>query len=132
MVYAVIARCPTFGGSPAKFDATRALAVPGVLQVFEIPARGHRVFTAGGIVVVAKNTWAATQGRKALDITWNYGPNHGESTDALRAQMKQALAKPPAWTSDPKGDDLDSIAAAKRIEAVYEFPFLAHATAWSR
>ena len=40
MVYAVIARCPTFGGSPAKFDATRALAVPGVLQVFEIPARG--------------------------------------------------------------------------------------------
>ena len=128
MVYAVIARCPTFGGSPEKFDATRALAVPGVLQVFEIPARGHRVFTAGGIVVVAKNTWAATQGRKALDITWNYGPNHGESTDALRVQMKQALAKPPAWTSDPKGDDLDSIDAAKRIEAVYEFPFLAHAT----
>jgi CO/xanthine dehydrogenase Mo-binding subunit len=63
MVYAVIARCPTFGGSPAKFDATRALTVPGVLQVFEIPARGYRVFTAGGIAVVAKTTWAAMQGR---------------------------------------------------------------------
>jgi isoquinoline 1-oxidoreductase beta subunit len=128
MVYAVIARCPTFGGTPAKFDATKALAVPGVMQVFEIPARGHRVFTAGGVVVVAKSTWAAMQGKKALDITWNYGPNHGESSDSLRAQMKDALSKPPAWTSDPKGDDLDSLPAAKRVETVYEFPFLAHAT----
>ena len=128
MVYAVIARCPTFGGSPAKFDAAKALAVPGVLQVFEIPARGYRVFTAGGVVVVAKNTWAAMQGRKALDITWNFGPNHGESTDALRAQMKQAIAKPPEWTSNPKDADFESVPAAKRIEAVYEFPFLAHAT----
>jgi isoquinoline 1-oxidoreductase beta subunit len=68
------------------------------------------------------------QGRKALDITWNYGPSHDESTDRLRAQMKEALQKPPAWTSDPTGDDLDSLPAAKRIESVYEFPFLAHAT----
>jgi isoquinoline 1-oxidoreductase beta subunit len=128
MVYAVIARCPTFGGIPAKFDAAKAQAVPGVLQVFEIPARGYRQYTAGGIVVVAKTTWAAIQGRKALDITWNYGPNHAETTDSLRAQMKQALAQPPAWTSDTNGDDFDKIPAAKRIEAVYEFPFLAHAT----
>ena len=128
MVYAVVARCPTYGGSPAKYDTAKALAVPGVLQVFEIPARGHRVFTAGGVVVVAKSTWAAMQGRKALDITWNHGPNHGESTDALRAQMKVVLAKPAVWNSDPKGDDLDSLPAAKRVEAVYEFPFLAHAT----
>ncbi len=62
MVYAVIARCPTFGGRPAQFDATKALAVPGVLQVFAISARGHRVFAAGGVAVVAKSTWAAMQG----------------------------------------------------------------------
>jgi len=128
MVYAVIARCPTFGGSPAKFDGAKTLAVPGVLQVFEIPARGFRQYTAGGIVVVAKTTWAAIQGRKALDITWNHGPNHGETTDSLRAQMKQALAQPPAWTSDEKAEDFDKLPATKRIEAVYEFPFLAHAT----
>ena len=127
MVYAVIARCPTFGGSPARFDAAKALAVPGVLQVFEIPARGFRVFSAGGIVVVAKTTWAAMEGRKALTITWNHGPNHGETTESLRAQMKEVLAKPPAWTPNPKADDVDAIPAAKRIEAVYEFPFLAHA-----
>jgi isoquinoline 1-oxidoreductase subunit beta len=127
MVYAVIARCPTFGGSPAKFDAARAQAVPGVLQVFQIPARGYRVYTAGGIAVVARTTWAAMQGRKALDITWNSGPNKAESTDSLRAQMKRALENPPAWTSDPEGNDLDKITAAKRAETTYEFPFLAHA-----
>jgi isoquinoline 1-oxidoreductase beta subunit len=127
MVYAVVARCPTFGGTPAKFDASKALAVPGVLKVFEIPARGHRVFTAGGIVVVAKDTWAALQGRKALEITWNLGPNRGETSDSLRVQMKQALANPPAWTSDPEGLDFDQLPAGKHIEAVYEFPFVAHA-----
>ena len=126
MVYAVIARCPTFGGSPAHFDASRALAVPGVLQVFEIPARGFRVFTAGGIVVVAKSTWAAIQGRKALNITWNPGPNSSETTDSLRAQMKQALENAPEWT-DVQGVDADKVPAAKRIESTYEFPFLSHA-----
>lgn len=127
MVYAVIARCPTFGGSPAKLDASRALATPGVLQVFEIPVRGYRVFTAGGIVVVANSTWAAIQGRKALDITWNSGPHAGESSDSLHSQMQQLLAKPPQWTSENHGLDPDTISAACRVESVYEFPFLAHA-----
>ena len=127
MVYAVIARCHTFGGSPAEFDATRALAVPGVLKVFEIPARGYRVFSAGGIVVVGETTWAAMQGREALEIVWNHGPNSGETTESLRAQMQQAMAKAPEWTSGAKEADFDAATAAKRIEAVYEFPFLAHA-----
>ena len=127
MVYAVIARCPTFGGSPAKFDATRALAVPGVLQVFEIPARGYRVYTAGRHCGRGEDHVGGDARRKALDITWNSGPNKAESTDSLRAQMKRALENPPAWTSDPEGDDLDKIPAAKRIETTYEFPFLAHA-----
>jgi isoquinoline 1-oxidoreductase beta subunit len=127
MVYAVIARCPTFGGSPASFDASKALVTPGVLQVFEIPARGYRVFTAGGIVVVANSTWAAIQGRNALNIKWNNGPHAGESSDLLHRQMKQTLAGAPAWSSELHGPEPDTIAATKRIETVYEFPFLAHA-----
>ena len=127
MVYAVIARCPTFGGTPASFDASKALATAGVLQVFEIPARGYRVFTAGGVVVVANSTWAAMQGRKALNITWNSGPHANESTASLRAQMRQTLAAAPAWSSELHGPDPDSVPAAKRIETVYEFPFLSHA-----
>jgi isoquinoline 1-oxidoreductase subunit beta len=127
MVYAVVARCPTFGGIPASFDAARALATPGVLQVFEIPARGYRVFTAGGIVVVASTTWSAMQGRNALRIAWNLGPHAHESSASLRRQMQQSLAGTPAWSSELHGSDPDTIPAAKRIETVYEFPFLAHA-----
>jgi len=127
MVFAVIARCPTFGGSPAKFDAAKALATSGVLQVFEIPAKGYRIFSAGGVAVVATSTWAAMQGRKALDITWNHGPHNSESTDGLRAQMRQALDKPPVWSSDSTGADPDAIAGAKRIDSIYEFQFLSHA-----
>ncbi|HEY1984256.1 MAG TPA: molybdopterin cofactor-binding domain-containing protein [Terracidiphilus sp.] len=127
MVYTLIARCPTFGGSVAKFDASKALAVPGVLQVFEIPARGFRVFSTGGVVVVGKTTWAAMQGRKELEITWNHGPNAGETSELLRAQMQQLIEKAPQWTSGASGPDFDAAIAAKRVEAVYEFPFLAHA-----
>jgi isoquinoline 1-oxidoreductase beta subunit len=127
MVYAVVARCPTFGGSPAHFGAAKALATPGVLQVFEIPAREKDVFTAGGIAVVAKTTWAAMQGRKALDITWNYGPHAGESTSGLSEQMRQLLNQPPMWSSESAGPDPDHVPAAARVETVYEFPFLSHA-----
>ena len=63
MVFAVVARCPTFGGTHAHFDATKAKAVAGVKDVFEIPALGADMFTAGGVVVVADSTWAAMQGR---------------------------------------------------------------------
>ncbi len=127
MVYAVVARCPTFGGSPAKFDAAKALATPGVLQVFEIPARGYRIFSAGGVAVVGTSTWAAMQGRKALDITWNPGPHSSESTEGLRAQMRQALEKPPVWSSDTTVPDPDSVAGANRVDSIYEFQFLSHA-----
>jgi isoquinoline 1-oxidoreductase beta subunit len=127
MVYAVIARCPTFGGSPASFDASKALATPGVLQVFEVPVRGYRVFTAGGVVVVANSTWAAIQGRNALTITWNNGPHANESTESLRRQMQQSLAAAPQWSSELHGPDPDTIPGTKRIETVYEFPFLSHA-----
>ena len=127
MVYAVIARCPTFGGTPASFDSSKALANPGVLQVFEIPPRGFRVFTAGGVVVVANSTWAAMQGRKALSITWNPGPHANESSESLRRQMQQSLAAAATWSSELHGPDPDTVAGAKRIETVYEFPFLSHA-----
>jgi len=66
MLYAVIARCPTFGGKPAKFNADKAKAVPGVRHVVEIPAVGPGAFSASGVAVVADNTWAATEGRDAL------------------------------------------------------------------
>jgi isoquinoline 1-oxidoreductase beta subunit len=126
MVYAVIARCPTFGGKPARFDGAKALAVPGVVKVFEVPAVPS-AFTAGGIAVVAQNTWAAFKGREALDITWDLGPHAGENSAALRQQMLDATAAPGKKVAESGQVDSALASAAKRVDAVYEFPFLAHA-----
>ena len=66
MQYAVIARCPIFGGKVKSFDATKAKSVRGVQDVITIDAVGEGAFSAGGVVVLADNSWAAMQGRFRL------------------------------------------------------------------
>ncbi|MBI4466831.1 MAG: xanthine dehydrogenase family protein molybdopterin-binding subunit [Acidobacteria bacterium] len=127
MLYAVIARCPTFGGKPAKFEAARALAVPGVHHVVEIPAVGPGAFSAGGVAVVADTTWQAIQGREALEIEWDRGPHASESTESLWQQFRELIEQPGKVVRN-EGDALAALeSTAKKIEAVYELPFLAHA-----
>ncbi|HEY6368976.1 MAG TPA: molybdopterin cofactor-binding domain-containing protein, partial [Candidatus Sulfotelmatobacter sp.] len=128
MVFAVVARCPTFGGKPAHFDAAKAKAVAGVHDVFEIPGMGKGVFTAGGVVVVADSTWAAMKGRDALDVRWDRGAAASESSEAMRTALREAAAKPGKRVRND--GDVDAVLAngAKRVEAVYEMPLLAHAT----
>ena len=83
MVYAVVAQCPALDGSLVRFDASKAKSIPDVIDVFEIPAPK----TGGEIAVVARTTWAAIQGRKALDIEWRAGEHKEESTASLRTQF---------------------------------------------
>lgn len=128
MLFAVVARCPTFGGKVASFDASRAKAMPGVRDVFEIPALGADMFTAGGIAVVADSTWTAIQGRDALQITWDLGAAVSESTDALREALRAAAHQPGKRFRNDGDVDAALAKASRHIEAVYEFPFLAHAT----
>ncbi len=126
--YAVIARCPTFGAKLKSFDAAKAKQVAGVRDVFAIDPVAAGAFTAGGVAVVADHSWAAMQGRKALEIQWDNGPNANESTGSLHQQMLDNASKP-GKTFRNDGDANAAIAsAAKKIEATYEFPFAAHAT----
>jgi isoquinoline 1-oxidoreductase beta subunit len=118
MLYAALARCPVFGGKAASYDAGKAKAVSGVREVVRV---------SNGIAVVADNTWAAIQGRKALDITWDEGPNATLSSVIIRSRMAE-LAEKPGIAGRTEGDAAGSLTrAAKRIEAVYEAPYLAHA-----
>ena len=128
MLFAVVARCPTFGGKPAHFDAAKAKATPGVRDVFEIPAFGADKFTAGGVVVVADSTWTAMKGRDALDIKWEHGAAVSESSDGMREASRAAAAKPGKRVRND--GDVDAVLSngAKKVEAVYEMPLLAHAT----
>ncbi|HEY4048958.1 MAG TPA: molybdopterin cofactor-binding domain-containing protein [Acidobacteriaceae bacterium] len=127
MVFAIIARCPVFGGKAVSYDSSKALAVPGVLQVFEIEPRGFRIYSAGGVVVVAQSTWAALEGRRALTIKWDYGPHRNESSDALSEDLRRALTSEGKIIRDDGKVDRAFELGAERLEAIYEFPFLAHA-----
>ncbi len=128
MLYAVIARCPVFGGKVKSFDATKAKAVPGVREVIAIDPVGQGAFTAGGMAVLAENSWAAMQGRKALEISWDEGPAASESSDSLRRQFLENAAKPGKVVRNDGDAEAVLKNASKKVEAVYEFPFAAHAT----
>jgi isoquinoline 1-oxidoreductase subunit beta len=128
MLYAMVARCPTFGGKPARFEAAKAKSISGVRDVFEIPAMPGDMFTAGGVAVVADSTWIAMKGREALDITWDHGPAVSEHTDGIHEDLHSSAHKPGERIRNDGDVDAALSKAHKTIEAVYELPLLAHAT----
>lgn len=129
MLFAVIARCPYFGGALESFDATAAKAVRGVRAVFPVPPLPRHINTAGGVAVVADSTWAATEGRKVLALKWDKGRHEGESTDSLRKLIAERAGGPPTFIAVDRGDATEALAhSARKLEACYESPFQAHAT----
>ncbi|HKE06338.1 MAG TPA: xanthine dehydrogenase family protein molybdopterin-binding subunit [Candidatus Acidoferrum sp.] len=119
MLHAVVARCPVFGGTVKGFDAGKAKAVSGVKNVVQVST---------GVAVVADNTWSAMQGREAMHISWDEGANAKNSSDAIR-KLYQGRLEQPGVIARKEGDaDAAMGGSAKKVEAVYEVPFLAHAT----
>ena len=135
MLVASIERCPVFGGTLKSYDATKAKAVPGVRAVVALepsPWTGTggawAAGCAAGIAVVADTYWQAVTGRRALEIQWDEGDAASLDSDGIRAQFVK-LAEQPGVEARKDGDAAASLAgAAKRVEAVYEVPFLHHAT----
>ena len=118
MLHAVVARPPSLGGKVAGFDAAKALAVPGVRKVVEVPS---------GVAVLADTTWAAMRGREALSATFEGGPN-GALDSAAIARLVDAAPLEPSPAKN-EGDVDKALAGAKRkLSATYTLPFLAHAT----
>jgi isoquinoline 1-oxidoreductase beta subunit len=142
MLYAVVARPAVFGGRVKKFDPARALAVPGVKKVVEVPVvempplfgeerpanSGHQHYLWGGVAVVADSTWQAIAGRKALTVEWNAGAGAEESSEKQRATCAE-MVKGSGKELRKIGEPAKSFeGAAKKIEAEYELPFVAHTT----
>jgi isoquinoline 1-oxidoreductase beta subunit len=118
MLVAVVARPPVFGGKVKSFDASRTKAVSRVRHVVEIDR---------GVAVVADGYWPALQGRKALEIVWEEGPLSGLDSQTQRAQYAE-LAKQLGAMARKEGDVTTAMnRAVKKLEAVYEVPYLAHA-----
>src|SRR6478735_1641031 len=123
MLVTMVIYAPRFGGKVKSFDATAAKAMPGVVEVgsFRTPLRE-------GVAVLAKDTWSAKKARDAVKVEWDETGAFVMGSDAIFAQYK-ALAQKPGLEAKKQGDAAKDLAAAsRRIEAEYEFPFLAHAS----
>jgi len=127
LLFAVVARCPVFGGKVASFDAAKAKAVPGVRDVLQIETSGRGASTTGGIAVLADNSWAAIQGRNALVVKWDEGPAAKESSADLHKQFLANAAKPGKPLRNDGDADSALASSPKKIEAAYELPFAPHA-----
>jgi len=128
MLFAVIARCPHFGGKLMSYDPAAARAIPGVRAIFPVPPLPRHYNTAGGVAIVADSTWAAIQAQKALVLHWNQAPAF-ESTESLRKEVERQAEGPPTFICVDRGDALQALSASpKQIGASYESPFQAHAT----
>src|SRR3989442_3407949 len=119
MLMGTVAASPVLGGKVRRLDEQKAKAVPGVRQIVRLD---------DGVAVVADHMWAAKQGLAALDIRWDDGPNAKLSTPDIVQGLAKA-SESPGVTARKDGDAESAFAgAARKVEAVYESPFLAHAT----
>jgi len=118
MLVAVVAHPPRFGGKVKAFDAARARAVKGVVDVVAIPS---------GVAVLAKDTWSASKGRDALSVEWDESAAFKLGSEDILARYREA-AKTPGLVARKEGDaDAAFAGAARVVKASYDFPYLAHA-----
>lgn len=117
MVHSAIAHPPNFGGTVDKVNDAAARAIPGVIDVKTIPQ---------GVVVYAKDSWAAIRGVAALDVTWDLSKAEKRSSEELYSQFAEKTEEPGNEVEkigDPQGAFKS---ATSKLEAVYQFPYLAH------
>lgn len=127
MLYAAILRTPVKGGKIAEVDDTAAGAIPGVNQVLTIREIKTPVIWMGGfkdgVVVLADSTWAAFQGKKALKVKWEEGPNSLRNSDDLTDEFRNTENLMTRTRGDLAQGMVNSV---RTVSAVYESPYLAH------
>jgi isoquinoline 1-oxidoreductase subunit beta len=121
MLNAAIKESPVFGGKLKSFDAAKVTGMPGVKKVV---ASGD-----AAVAVVADTWWQAKTALDALPIQWDDGPNAKVSSASIAEQLKAGLDAETKFVGNQQGDAKAALAgAAKKIEAVYSYPFQNHAT----
>jgi isoquinoline 1-oxidoreductase beta subunit len=121
MLNAAIRQSPVFTGRLASYDDAKVRAMPGVKGVVKVGDNA--------VAVVADTWWHARKALDALPVVWNEGDGAGESSATIDARLKEGLAAAQAYAFRTVGDAPKAIeSAAKKVEAVYSLPFVAHAT----
>jgi len=119
MLYASIEQCPVIGGKVDSFDGAAAKAMPGVVDVVQLP---------DGVAVVADTYWHAFKARKALTVRWNEGPGASLTTAQMAESNRDAATKGKVIVIKANGDvDAAMKGAVKVVKAEYTLPLLSHA-----
>lgn len=141
MLTAMIERCPVANGTVKSFDATEALAVPGVVKVMKVSIPtpigpggvGGAFLPHDGVAVLAENTWAAWKGRRKLrpTIEWDLSSpvaadNARYDSTTFRRTLEESTSKP-GKPVRYRGDVDAAFAEARTVEAHYYVPHLAQA-----
>ena len=129
MKFAVIARPPVVGATIKSVDDSAALAVPGVEKIIQIPVTplGSKFKPLGGVAVIAKNTWAALQGRDALKIEWDRGEHGSFNTADYEKELRASVAQPGASVRNQGDTEAALKSTARTLTYEYYQPHLAHA-----
>jgi isoquinoline 1-oxidoreductase beta subunit len=120
MLNAAIKDCPVFGGKVKTFEAAKVKGMPGVRHVLPVGD--------SAVAVVADTWWEAKTALDALPIVWDEGPNAKVSSATIADMLKEGLGAEQAFVNNQNGDAKAAISgAAKKVEAVYAYPFQNHA-----
>jgi isoquinoline 1-oxidoreductase beta subunit len=120
MLNAAIKDCPVYGGKLKSFDEAKIAGLPGAPRVVRVGD--------SAVAVVADTWWRAKSALEALPIVWDEGPNASQSSETIAEHLKEGLTAKETNGERQNGDAPKAIAgAAKKVEAVYATPFLAHA-----
>jgi isoquinoline 1-oxidoreductase beta subunit len=121
MLNAAVKDCPVFGGKVKSFNAAAVQAMPGVRKVVQVDE--------SAVAVVADTWWRAKTALDALPIEWDEGPNANVSSASIAAWLKAGLDADDAVVGNQNGDAKAALASsAKKVEAVYSYPYQNHAT----
>jgi len=121
MLCAAIKDCPVFGNKLASYDDSKVKTMKGVKHVLKVGD--------SAVAVVADTWWQAKVALEALPVKWTEGPNNKVSSETIAAWLKEGLDADQAFIGNEAGNAKDAIAkAAKKVEAVYSYPYQNHAT----
>ncbi len=121
MLHAAIKACPVFGGKLTTYDEAKISGRPGVRSVVKVDD--------STVAVVADTWWRAKSALGVLPIVWDEGSGASQSSATIAKHLEEGLAAKEAYAFRKEGDAVTAMqGAAKRVEAVYSTPFLAHAT----
>ena len=129
MLHAVYQKCPVFNGKAVSANLDEIRREPGVKHAFIVEPGPNTPLDGllGGVAILADNWWLANKARGKLKVTWDEGPTASQSSTGFAARAAELLKAPPTRVLRKDGDaDAALAGAAKKVEAEYYYPFLAH------